>query len=163
MWTWSNARTQSQRPSPRSPSIHRPSSKKWCKKKPNVRQLLFHALSNDSGRLRVVSNAWLYTKDESWFSRHHDSEESPISISYMFRTTKMESIVLGWTKRKNKLGVDLLSSKMLETTGRHVETTHTRRLNTPFQVPRDNWPTIFLSEFVYWNVEEFNAESSGLP
>jgi hypothetical protein len=96
----------------------------------------------------------------------HDTT-TPKSLPYRFPTCfgrlKWNQLSLDERKEKNKLGVDLLSSKMLETTGRHVETTHTRRLNTPFQVPRDNWPTIFLSEFVYWNVEEFNAESSGLP
>lgn len=75
-----------------------------------------------------------------------------VSISYMFRTTKMESIVLGWKKRKkNKLGVNLLPSKMLETTGRHVE--RYKKVKYTVSSSAGQLAMHLLSEFVYRNVK----------
>lgn len=54
----------------------------------------------------------------------HDTT-TPKSLPYRFPTCfgrlKWNQLSLDERKEKNKLGVDLLPSKMLETTGRHVE------------------------------------------
>lgn len=149
------------------PSIHRPSSKKWNKKKTQNKRPAtpFSCVIQWFGKVTCcLQRVTIYERRILILTTPRLRRVSYVSISYnMFRTTKMESIVLGWKKRKNKLGVDLLSSKkMLETTGRHVETTHTKVEYTVSSSAGQLANHLFVGICLV-ECKEFNAESSGLP
>jgi hypothetical protein len=64
-------------------------------------------------------------------------------------------------EKKKQLGVDLLPSKMLETTGRHVETY--KKVKYTVSSSAGQLANHLFVGICVLECKEFNAESSGLP